>query len=372
MPRDEGRAMKDEVKAFRKPQQPKSKPNKKLATKVRTVPNVVKEPDIPTVPLALKQRLLDLFQQALYTGPDSLACVQEVKSHLYKRDFAAAFGREDYLRAYALRWSAGRTLAYLDLLCGEVGDVLSESLRQSACKGDDESEDTRAAAPKVLCLGAGAGAEIAAFAGWLDRDESKQAMTKLALEVVDVAAWDGVVGALTKGVTSPPELGEHASDIARKGSQALIEPENFEVDFTRAHLLEWNEVIVKGKLPGVRLVTIMFTLNELYTTSLPKTQSLLSHLTAGSEPGTMLLVVDSPGSYSTVSINGAEKKYPMQWLLDYTLLGSRKSDTPAKWEKISSEDSKWFRLPEGLVHPVELENMRYQMHLYRRLSDASG
>ncbi|KAK6435103.1 hypothetical protein LTR95_008716 [Oleoguttula sp. CCFEE 5521] len=372
MPRDEGRAMKDEVKAFRKPQQPKSKPNKKLATKVRAVPNTVKEPEVPTVPLALQQCLVDLFQQALYAGPDSLACVQEVKSHLYKRDFASAFGKEDYLRAYALRWSAGRTLAYLDLLCGEIGDVLSEALSRSIRDGDDVDDDGRAAAPKVLCFGAGAGAEIAAFAGWLGRDESKQAMTNLTLEVVDVAAWDGVVEALTKGVTSPPELGMHASDAARESVQALIQPENFEVSFMRADLLEWNEVIVKGKLSGVRLVTIMFTLNELYSTSLPKTQSLLSHLTAASEPGTMLLVVDSPGSYSTVSINGAEKKYPMQWLLDYTLLGSRKSDTPAKWEKISSEDSKWFRLPEGLVYPVELENMRYQMHLYRRLSDASG
>nr|OQO20787.1 hypothetical protein B0A51_11193 [Rachicladosporium sp. CCFEE 5018] len=367
MPRDEGRAMKDEVKAFRKPQQPKSKPNKKLAAKVRTVPNVVKEPEIPNVPLALQQRLLDLFEQTLYTGPESLACIQEVKSHLYKRDFAAAFGKEDYLRAYALRWSAGRALGYLDLLSGEVGDLLLEGLRDSTGKEDGERRGE--VYSKVLCLGAGAGAEIAAFAGWMQGSASQEAVTSLCLDVVDIAAWDGVVEALTKGVTSPPDLGTHASESAKESSRALVSADSLKVNFTRSDLLGWDEMTVKENLQGVSLVTIMFTLNELYSTSLPKTQQLLSHLTAASEPRTMLLVVDSPGSYSTVSINGAEKKYPMLWLLDYSLLGSRKSNTPAKWEKVISEDSKWFRLPEDLVYPVELENMRYQVHLYRRLDE---
>ncbi|KAK6414381.1 hypothetical protein LTR95_017738 [Oleoguttula sp. CCFEE 5521] len=370
MPRNEGYAMKDEVKAFRKPQQSKTKATKKSAVQNRSKPTVVKEPETPAVPLDLQQRLLDLFQQALYTGPDSLACIQEVKSHLYKRDFAAAFGKEEYLQAYGLRWSAGRALGYLDLLSGEVGDLLLEGLRESSGKGDGEVRGE--VHSNVLCLGAGAGAEIAAFAAWMQGSASQEPVTSLRLNVVDIAAWDGVVEALTKGVTTPPELGKHATETAKESSRALVEAKSFEVDFTRADLLAWDETTVKENLEGVSLVTIMFTLNELYSTSLPKTQRLLSHFTACSAPGTMLLVVDSPGSYSTISINGAEKKYPMQWLLDYTLLGSRKSDTPAKWEKISSEDSKWFRLPEGLVYAVELENMRYQVHLYRRLSDISG
>ena len=35
------------------------------------------------------------------------------------------------------------------------------------------------------------------------------------------------------------------------------------------------------------------------------------------------------------------------------------------WEKLESADSVWFRLAEGLRYPIPLENMRYQMHLYR-------
>ena len=47
--------------------------------------------------------------------------------------------------------------------------------------------------------------------------------------------------------------------------------------------------------------------------------------------------------------------------------------TPMIWEKLESADSVWFRLAEGLRYPIQLENMRYQMHLYRarRWSEAS-
>jgi 25S rRNA (uracil2843-N3)-methyltransferase len=106
-----------------------------------------------------------------------------------------------------------------------------------------------------------------------------------------------------------------------------------------------------------------------------KTQQLLQQLTDNMTPGSCLLVVDSPGSYSTVSINGAEKKYPMQWLLDYTLLGqsakTEKDQRLSQWEKLTSEDSQWFRLDESLQYPIDLEDMRYQIHLYRRLDDTS-
>jgi len=121
----------------------------------------------------------------------------------------------------------------------------------------------------------------------------------------------------------------------------------------------------------------------LYTVSMPATQKFLFELTAATNKGTLLLVVDSPGSYSTVTLNGQEKKYPMHWLMDHTLLNVversaelnnftdvQSTEAPQaspRWKKLISEESRWFRLPDGLKYPLELENMRYQMHLYRRL-----
>jgi 25S rRNA (uracil2843-N3)-methyltransferase len=73
-------------------------------------------------------------------------------------------------------------------------------------------------------------------------------------------------------------------------------------------------------------------------------------------------------------LNGAEKKYPMQWLLDHTLLkqangnlNERGKEEIVRWEKVKEDDSRWYRLDERLRYPIELENMRMQVHLYRKL-----
>jgi 25S rRNA (uracil2843-N3)-methyltransferase len=118
------------------------------------------------------------------------------------------------------------------------------------------------------------------------------------------------------------------------------------------------------------LVTLLFTLNELYTSSIGKTTAFLLNLTAAATSGSLLLVVDSPGSYSEATVGTEAKRYPMHWLLDHTLLETQKSrgsESALKWVKLVSEDSKWFRIPESIRYPIPLENMRYQMHLYRRV-----
>lgn len=347
--------MRDEVKAFRPLQKSKFKPSKKLQPQPRSSaaskrPLETREPaPNPPVPLALQQRCLSLFRAALYTGPEALETVQAVKGHLFARDFAQAFGMEGYRRAYALRWSAGRAVGYLRIFT-EVFEVA----------GLERGERSM----KALCLGAGAGAEVVGLAGWMG---SEMGTGNWEVEVVDRADWSEVVGILGEGVVASPVLGKYASNAAREANRALVQSERFGVRFTMADVLDWDEAEVKAKTDGVGLVTVMFTLNELYTTSVAGTQRVLALLTTWLEAGAMLLVVDSPGSYSTVSINGTEKKYPMQWLLDYTLMGSKDSAAPAKWERLVSENSKWFRMPEGLEYPIELESMRYQLHLYRRL-----
>ena len=138
------------------------------------------------------------------------------------------------------------------------------------------------------------------------------------------------------------------------------------------------------------LVTLMFTLNELYSTSLGSTTKMLLHLTSIMERGALLLVVDSPGSYSTVNMGNlpheesestgstepgtTQKRYRMQWLLDHTLLENAtvidsENGSHKQWTKLESEESKWFRLPrlKKLQYPLELEDMRYQMHLYQHM-----
>ena len=79
-------------------------------------------------------------------------------------------------------------------------------------------------------------------------------------------------------------------------------------------------------------------------------------------------MVDSPGSYSEVKLGktGQAKRYPMKWLLDHTLL---KEAGAGKWDKLVERDSVWFRVDEKLQYPLDLENTRYQIHVYQRQVD---
>jgi 25S rRNA (uracil2843-N3)-methyltransferase len=125
-------------------------------------------------------------------------------------------------------------------------------------------------------------------------------------------------------------------------------------------------------LQDVHLCTMMFTLNELFSTSITRATAFLLALTESMSSGSWLLVVDSPGSYSEVKLGKGDdsktKEYPMKWLLDHTLLEVACDGDNSKWTKVVSDDSRWFRLNQQLLkYPIELENMRYQIHLYQRV-----
>ncbi|KAK4546957.1 hypothetical protein LTR36_001689 [Oleoguttula mirabilis] len=324
-----------------------------------------------TVPVKLLQRCLNIYCDALRPGDEDGAVLQEVKGHLYNRDFSAAFGKEEYLRVYASRWSPSRALGYLQIFTDVQEYVLPNN-------GNNAAGEPVAGQWDVVCLGSGGGAELVALGAWMNQVRIASATDlKLSVSLVDVASWTAITDDLQRYIMTPPALSQYASAAAKEANAPLVPESALQVQFCQQDLLEQAESEVAALVGKAKLVTLMFTLNELYSANMPKTQRLLSYITSSLQPDALLLVVDSPGSYSTVTINGAEKKYPMQWLLDYTLLdaprkaagsGSGGQEKP-KWERVLSEDSRWFRLPLGLLYPIELEDMRYQMHMYRRLAE---
>lgn len=392
------------------------------------------------IPLASQQRVLDVFRDACSTKVDDLqATTQVVKQHLFNRDFFAAFSKEEYLWAYATRWSPSRALAYQTILqdimlhllprnvphqrsseCHALPRVTSKSSparsdhSQSAnCELDGDSAappsydqeqqvppyehppaypasftrpDADEAVLQFTCIGGGAGAEVVAIAAWTGLHSQRvrdgqinegataapSALRAKSVKVnsIDIADWSAVVTSLCTASTTSRTLSKYASADAIVANSALLAPDEFAVDFEKHDVLNADLDKLRVVFQNTDVITIMFTLNELYSTSVSKTQRLLFELTVSSRPGTLLLVVDSPGSYSTVTINGSEKKYPMQWLLDHTLLtacaNTRILPRGTHWEKVISDDSRWFRMPQGLKYAVDLENMRYQIHLYRR------
>ncbi|MCJ1351608.1 MAG: hypothetical protein MMC33_001592 [Icmadophila ericetorum] len=378
-------------------------------------------------PIGLQQTILNVFRGSFpdQSGDLLQQLVQELKGHLFNRNFNKAFDRPDLQAAYAIRWSPSRALAYLEMLCDLP--ILSNSMKKASStlnngkiaekNGEESSKLTVSSGEleaiqllegshtssesidskklNIVCIGGGSGSELLAFAGYLkvlsletgqSSIDNIEATTDLEndlqlafdIKIIDIADWSDVVAKLYTGATNCPPLSKYSS-TSTASRNPLVEPNSFSVSFTQQDVLQAEVELLASVLQNVTLVTMLFTLNELYSVSMSKTTNFLLALSYLMEAGSLLLVVDSPGSYSTINMDNrskqpdstSEKKYPMGWLLDHVLLKSSNIENSinttkkGQWEKLISNDSKWFRLPPTLKYSVELEDMRYQLHLYR-------
>jgi 25S rRNA (uracil2843-N3)-methyltransferase len=248
-------------------------------------------------------------------------------------------------------------------------------------------------------------------------DDPRQTPSKfpnLSVIAVDIADWSAIVETLAKAIQSPsvPGSKSHPAPLLPSVCRDRDQDQGggFDISFRRFDVLSCqNDEDMKPLLRGTSLpsygdnnedalhektvlITLMFTLNELFSTSITKTTAFLLKITEWAEPGAILLVVDSPGSYSTVSLTGKAKPdpdvsatvderndvtlrqqqqqrvYPMKFLLDHTLM----SVAAGKWQRMVTEDSRWFRrdtskLRYNVGDGAGLEDMRFQIHIYRRL-----
>ncbi|KAI1362146.1 hypothetical protein F5Y08DRAFT_313055 [Xylaria arbuscula] len=275
-------------------------------------------------------------------------------------------------------------------------------------EGDDaREEENPQGVLKILAIG-GAAAEIVAFADYTSSHNTAStsiSARRADITLLDVGPWGSVVSRLHTALTTTPPISRYASAAARASNKPLLLPHYFTSRFLQKDILSLDDEDLSALVGGQDeqspvLITLLFTLNELYTTSgIKRTTSFLLLLSSLARAGTLLLVIDSPGSYSEAAVGKEAKRYPMQWLLDHTLLSPPSPSNPRKqkakadeaeinvkeqeqeqkeqrgvgkelepepkWEKIESKDSVWFRVAEGLRYPIPLENMRYQMHLYR-------
>lgn len=343
-----------------------------------------------------QQRLLDIFSNAFnktLSSDEFTTMLQEIKQALFNREFATAFGREDYLEAYAARWSPTRALCYATVLLsikrhlnkilipdketpgkesdlgqtkGETTSNENDKLEQDVAAGIesiklDSTSPSRNASLHMLSVG-GCAAEHIAFASYIQATSTYGHLTLL-----DSGPWAQVVSLLESSTVNPPPISKYASAARQAANRPMLGKDQLSLAFVQKDVLNFDldslsAQCADGKTPI--LLTMLFTLNELYTTAgIGKTTKFLKNLGQVLAPDSLVLVVDSPGSYSEAALGKEKKKYPMQWILDHTLI---ETETPGySWEKLQSDDSTWFRLSEDLSYPIALEDMRYQMHLYR-------
>ena len=330
------------------------------------------------ISLSDQQQLLNVFQEGFadLLAPNQLQdCleprIQQIKKYLFERNFDAAFGDVDLLRAYAARWSPSRALGYRNLLQGVYEHHQKETLQHNP-----------KSSLEVVSIGAGGGAELVALAGLtksMCKDSAPQTDLKVNIIAVDIADWTTAYSQLHRA-------------LQRSLFEGSMEPIPLQLQPLRADVLELDESQRAGFHSAIKradVVTIFFTLNELFTRSLTKTQTFLFELSRLIKRDCLLLVVDSAGSYSTVGFSGTSqlsqnqdtaassgsekeslsmRKYPMAWLLDHCLLEMAPQLDPTRqppWNKLHTCESRWFRLPDGLRYPIDLENMRHQAHIFQ-------
>ncbi|KAJ9191798.1 hypothetical protein DTO021D3_6335 [Paecilomyces variotii] len=222
------------------------------------------------------------------------------------------------------------------------------------------------------------------------QDEVSSSIPNISITAVDIADWSSVVNRLSSTIRSSdiPSSKAHPAPLLPPQDEGSL----FSISFQKSDILtlsdsELRTILHKDNNSTTILVTLMFTLNELFSVSMAKTTAFLLRITDLLEPGTVLLVVDSPGSYSTVTLGKSkssttkpesesssepdkpqQRNYPMKFLLDHTLL----SVAAGKWDKVLSQDSRWFRrdaakLRYAVGEGAGLEDMRFQIHVYKRL-----
>ncbi|PWY81167.1 hypothetical protein BO83DRAFT_354236 [Aspergillus eucalypticola CBS 122712] len=366
----------------------------------------------------------DSAEQQQQEQLDIKSLIQTIKTHLYNRDFDSAFtdANEDLLRAYALRWSSSRALGYAGIFRALLKEVIK------LVSKDDGAAAAAASTKSVVCIGGGAGAEIVALAAaWRDfldgaelpsssaseegqiadavkavslddeKEEEEKQLTStstsatatstypgLSVTAVDIADWSKVVERLSTAIRSPTVTGSKSHPaplLPSSGDEEKKKTPGFNVQFEKLDVLSAGEKELQvlfsrqgAESCSTVLVTLMFTLNELFSTSMAKATGFLLRMTDMLRPGTVLLVVDSPGSYSTLKLGKGgdgevrERQYPMKFLLDHTLL----SVAEGKWERLLSQDSRWWRrdaarLRYDVGEGAGLEDMRFQVHVYRRV-----
>lgn len=243
--------------------------------------------------------------------------IQKVKDALFRRSYIEAFASNDNLEAYVARWSPSRALAYHSIL----------NSKPSTKKLLDGSRIN------CLCIGGGAGAEIAALS------QFKSHIQKVV--TIDIGDWAPVVKplAINLGFMDLEMINGDALDIAPT------------LDLTQ-----------------FGLITCLFTTNELVLQSKQKFIKLFQSF-AVCKPGTLIVVIESAGSYSEVVIG--KKTFPVYYLLHFALASKDPKDPKTSksrplWELVDSTDSEWYRLAPELTYPLELQNMRYFLRVYRR------
>ncbi|KAJ3322390.1 hypothetical protein HDV06_003127 [Boothiomyces sp. JEL0866] len=274
---------------------------------------------IQKFPSSPEQTLLDVI--LVFDNVFSDAQLKEkrklIKQLFIKRDFKSIFTDPILLPIYAVEYLPGRALCYRDVF------MKIEELYDFLQSGGD-----------ILVLGGGNGAEVLGIAAAMCTFEQPIKLT--VQDLSDYQIIDTLVGSIHK-------------------TYGL---DNISVECAVGDLMDEAKVLeYANQFKDFGLITAMFLLNEILTLSKKAFVFLITNLLKSMKKGSMLLVVDSAGSFSEFEVASSDKSYMLFKLLD-AIQG---------FKCLASFDSVWYRYPKDVQFPLQLNNMRFFLRLYQKL-----
>ncbi|KAJ9127186.1 hypothetical protein QFC24_001423 [Naganishia onofrii] len=373
-----------------------------------------KQPCLPNE-VAILDVLNASLAQAL-ADPNLAVKIQQIKALLYEKRFLEVFETESWLDIYAARWVPSRALAFREIFDSigllerseEVAEFTkgkgkenAESKVESAIAGLSLSAGLPRSAQKVICIGGGAGSELVALCAvvsqqlgsTIDRQEdlhsdsetedadkeepettpatptSSSVIPPLDIHLLDIGPYGELINSFQETCLSVlPGLSNHATN-------AIFH----QIDILAPECTPLFENLLTRSTSQPPIITLLFTMTELFIQSRPRTIAFLRMLSRYAPRGTLFLVVDSANEEaSAVTVGKEGRSWSLGMVMDGILCtpppvattGSGEPAPKAKalWRKMESEDSKWYRLREGLQehYPIKMENTRYWLRLYRR------
>lgn len=332
--------------------------------------------------------------------------LRAVREALEQKDYCTAFGTEDFLEAYTIRWSPSRALASANVLAWICSEMREAAWVQKFLHNDGQEPS------KIVCIGRGGSDLLACVAllkhshqskldefprlkssspdatrtdivsiatSHLDPDYNDSAMVDLNL--IDRHDWSGIVTKLQHTLTHSPTLSKYATAKAQASNTSAIPYHVLNLAVNQIDMLESGSTDLRAMIgPNPALITLFFTLHEFYSISIAKATAFLSRLTLTAPKGSLLLIVDSPGADAELPDSGNKgdgKKYPLEWLLyrallpprsgPYSSTNSEEREQPAWAKLIKGGHEKKYTLPAALRFPGSLENTKFQVHLLERL-----
>lgn len=356
------------------------KPAKKTPTPVKETSSIQQ---IQSLSVKHQQLILDTIRTSFPAVDefDTLKPVlREIREALEQKDYSKAFGSQEFLEAYTIRWSPSRALTVGNVLAWMCSEMNEAAWVQQFLHNEKPS--------KIVCFGRGGSDLLACVALLKHSHESKldelprlessdhNDSAMVDLNLIDRHDWSDIVAKLQHTLTNPPPLSKYATEKARASNISAIPSQVINLAVNNLDILESDSTTLCTMIgPNPALITLFFTLHEFYSISISKTTAFLLRLTETAPKGGLLLVVDSPGAEVVLpgsSDKGEEKRYPLEWLLYQALLPPKSASSEAQgetvWRKlIDSGYEKEYKLPTGLRYPGSLENTRFQVHLLERL-----